>query len=62
MEKKAQKLTYFMSCTANPHPVLEGSVCYSLQGICFILRKAEVVVRAHVDDIVQRPPSKPAGR
>lgn len=51
-----------MPCAANSNPVLEGGVCYSLQGICFVLGEAKVVVRAHVDDIVQCPPSKPAGR
>lgn len=57
-----QKLTYFVPCAANSDPILEGGVCYSLQGFCCVLSEAEVVVRAHVDDVVQCPPSKPAGR
>lgn len=60
-EHAKQERTYFVPCAANAHPILEGGVCYSLQGLRFVLRKAEVVVGAHVDDIVQRPPSKPAG-
>lgn len=61
-EHGKQGRTYFVPRAADAHPILEGGVCHSLQGLRLVLRKAEVVVGAHVDDIVQCPPSEPAGR
>lgn len=50
-----------MPRAGNPNPVLASRVVHSFQEICVILCEAQVVVGAHVDDIVQRPPSQPAG-
>lgn len=50
------KLTHFLPCAASPNPILLRCVCHSFQEIRVVLSKAEVVVRAHVDDIVYSPP------
>lgn len=50
------KLTYFLPCAANSNPILVCFVCHSFQEITVVLSEPEVVVRAHVDDIVYRPP------
>lgn len=54
------KLTYFLPRAANPNPILVCFVCHSFQEISVVLGETEVVVRAHVDDIVYRPPGYPA--
>lgn len=54
------KLTYFLSCAANPNPILAHFVSHSFQEISVVLSKAKVVVRAHVDNIVYCLPGKPA--
>lgn len=54
------KLTYFLSCAANPNPILAQFVCHSFQEISIVLSKAKVVVRAHIDNIVYCLPGKPA--
>lgn len=50
------KRTYFLPCAAHPDSVLTRFVGHSCQEIRVVLSKPEVVVGAHVDDIVQRPP------
>lgn len=56
-KKKQSPLTHFLPRAGNPDPVLACGVGHSFQEIRVVLGEAQVVVGAHVDDIVQCPPS-----